>query len=119
MSHALIIDDNIVVTTVIKGRLAPLGFSSFECVWTEDQAIAAAAQRVPDLIVVGDHVEAGSAIRAARQISETLSVPVLMVTSDPYLARVGREKACTFDGPFLLDQMTEALHLAQSKQGAC
>ena len=115
MSHALIIDDNIVISSAIRARLALLGFSSFSLAWTEEQAVAAAAQRTPDLIVVGDEVETGSALSAVRRISRKVDVPVVMVTGDSYRARAEYEKICTFEGPFLLDQMTEALQLARSK----
>ncbi|HEX3063997.1 MAG TPA: hypothetical protein VHQ39_00885 [Dongiaceae bacterium] len=118
MSHALIIEDNMVVSFAIKARLGPLGYSSFDLAWTEENAVVAAGQHAPDLVVVGDNVEAGSAIRAARRISDTLSVPVLLVTSDPYRVRFGREQPCSFDGPFLLDQMAEALQLARRKARA-
>jgi len=117
VSHALIIDDNLVVSFAIKAQLEQLGFSSFDMAWTEDHAIAAAALRAPDLVVVGDEVEAGSAIRAARRISDRLDVPVLTVTSDPYLAKAQGEKASSFEGPFLISQLPEALQLARTKAG--
>ena len=82
MPHALIIDDNLLVSNVLKERLAPLGFDSFESSWTEDEAVTAAERRIPDLVVVGDAVEAGCPVNAARRISERHDVPVLMVTAN-------------------------------------
>ena len=60
MNHALIVDDNMAIGRAIKNRLAALGFDSFDHVWSEDQAIAAAASHAPDLVVLGDHVASGS-----------------------------------------------------------
>lgn len=115
MSHALIIDDNMIVSRAIQSCLEALGFSSFDRTWTEKQAVAAAAQRPPSLIVIGDEVETGSALGAAKQISGTLKVPVLMVTGDPYRARERLEKTCAFEGPFLINQIEEAVQLARAE----
>ena len=115
MSHALIIDDNMIISRAIQSCLETLGFVSFDHTWTENQAVAAAAQHPPDLIVIGDEVETGSALGAAKQISSMLNVPVLMVTGDPYRARERLERTCAFEGPFLLNQIEEAVQLARSE----
>ena len=115
MSHALIIDDNMIISRAIQSCLETLGFLSFDHTWTEEQAISAASQRIPDLVVIGDEVETGSALGAAKQISAMLSVPVLMVTGDPFRARERLAKTCAFEGPFLLNQIEEAVQLAQAE----
>ena len=109
MGHALIIDDNMIVSRAIQSCLETLGFVSFDHAWTEAQAVAAASERLPDLIIIGDEVETGSALGAAKQITAVLNVPVLMVTGDPYRAGKPLERASAFQGPFLLNQMKEAL----------
>ena len=114
MSHALIIDDNMIVSRAIQSRLEALGFTSFDHTWTEEQAVAAAVERAPDLIVVGDDVETGSPLGAVKRISGMLRIPVLMVTGDPHRARARLEKTCAFAGPFLLNQIEEAVQLAQT-----
>lgn len=114
MTHALIIDDNMIVSRAIQSCLESLGFNSFDHTWTEEQAIAAADRRVPDLIVIGDEVETGSALSAAKRISCDLGAPVLMVTGDPARARKRLAGAATFQGPFLLNQIDEAVELARS-----
>jgi DNA-binding NtrC family response regulator len=114
MNHALIIDDNMIVSRAIQTRLEGMGFSSFDRTWNEEQAVAAAAKRTPDLIVVGDHVESGSPLQAVKRISGMVNVPVLMVTGDPWRARAQMEKTCAFEGPFLLNQIEEAVELAKT-----
>ena len=112
MSHALIIDDNMLVSQVIENRLAPLGFDSFEHSWTEEQAVAAAERRLPDLVVVGDAVESGSALDAARRISAAHDVPVLMVTAkSPLTRRVAAD--AVVEGPYALDAIATAVKQAQ------
>lgn len=114
MQHALIIDDNMVISNAIQKCLEPLGFRTFDKAWTEAQALAAAELRHPDLIVIGDDIASGSAFHAAQQISAWLAVPVLMVTGDPVRARRRMESHCAFEGPFLLNQIEEAVELAQT-----
>lgn len=115
MNHALIIDDNLIVSRAIQSCLENLGFASFDHTWTEAQALDAARRRTPDLIVVGDELEFGSALDAARRISEWLSVPVLMVTGDPGRARQHLAQVEAFSGPFLLNQIEEAVEIARSR----
>lgn len=113
MSHALIIDDNMLVSRVVADRLAPLGFETFDNSWTEEQAVAAANLRVPDLVVVGDAVESGSAMNAARRISATYEVPVLMVTADSHRAKARLPDDAVLDGPFLLREISTAIGQAR------
>lgn len=119
MTHALIIDDNMIVSRAIQSCLESLGFNSFDHTWTEEQAIAAAGRRVPDLVVIGDEVETGSAFRAAETIAGRLGVPVLMVTGDPARARKRLARTPAFKGPFLLNQIEQAVELARADACAC
>lgn len=114
MGHALIIDENIAISRAIRGYLEPLGFNSFDHTWTEQQALQAARLRKPDIIVIGDDIETGSALNAARQISPDSSIPVLMVSGDPGMASKRLEQACSYEGPFHLNQIEEAVEAAFS-----
>lgn len=114
MGHALIIDDNLIISHAIRSCLKPLGFSSFEQSWTEEQAVAAADEHAPDLVIVGDNVEMGSAINAARRITDKRAVPVLLVTADAARAHQNCGHACRFEGPFLLNQIEKAVARAFS-----
>ena len=114
MGHALIIDDNIAVSRAIQSYLEPLGFASFDHAWTERQAIEAARHHRPDIIVIGDDVETGSALDAARQISHDVSIPVLMVSGDPGRAARRLEQTNSYEGPFHLNQIEQAAAVALS-----
>lgn len=118
MNHALIIDDNMIVSRAIQNRLMGLGFTSFDHTWTGDQAIAAATRRTPNLVVIGDETDSVSALGAARRIASEGAVPVLMVTGDPANARSRLSKAGGFDGPFLLNQVEEAVAIARADAGS-
>lgn len=112
MSHALILDDNMIVSRAIEDRLLSLGFNSFDHAWTEEQAVAAARHHLPDLVVLGDSIMAGSAFSAARRIVHHRSVPVLMVTADPGHLHRDDSGDVSFDGPFLLNEIEAAVEMA-------
>jgi DNA-binding response OmpR family regulator len=112
MPHALIIDENIAVCRAVQHYLGTLGFGTFDHAWTERQAMEAARQHRPDIIVIGDDIDFGCAMQAARVISADGAIPVLMVSGDP--ARASRQLAQTtsYEGPFRLNEIEEAVELA-------
>ena len=112
MPHALIIDENIAVSRAVQHYLGGLGFASFDHTWSERQAIDAATRRRPDLIVIGDDIEFGCAIRAARNICKDGSIPVLMVSGNPARASEQLAQASSYEGPFRVNQIEEAVSLA-------
>ena len=115
MSHALIIEQNMVVGNALSNRLSDLGFDSFDHVWTEDDAVAIAEMRPPDLILVGDSLESGDAVGAARRICEKHDVPVLMVTADSVRAKKRLMDGAVIDGPFAFSKFPEAIEAAKGR----
>ncbi len=114
MCHALIVEDNLIVSRAIEDRLTLVGFDSFDHAWTEDQAVAAAASRSPSLVVMGDSLEAGTVLGAARRIAQHGEVPIVMVTADR--ARLQRQLPddAAIDGPFPLSEIEAAVELART-----
>ena len=115
MAHALIIDDNIAISRAIQSYLEPLGFGTFDQTRTEQQALDAAARRRPDIIVIGDDIETGSAFDAARRISSGEAIPVLRVSGDPTRASQLLEQASSYEGPFHLNQIEAAVDVALAR----
>lgn len=111
MRHALIIDDNRIVSRAIQHYLEPLGFRSFDHSWTGRQAFEAARKRPPDMIVIGDDT-VGAALEAARTIASESAIPVLMVSGDPARAAARSGEATAVAGPFTLGEIDEAVHVA-------
>ncbi|WP_454890293.1 hypothetical protein [Sphingopyxis chilensis] len=101
-----------IIGRAIRHYLEPLGFRSFDHSWTEQQALAAAEKRMPDLIVIGDELESGSAFNAASAIGSRESVPVLMVNGDPAWTRHCLEHATIEAGPFELSDIETAVDRA-------
>ncbi|QIQ85698.1 hypothetical protein [Erythrobacter sp.] len=117
MPHALIIDENIAICRAIQHYLAGLGFGSFDHTWTEQQALDAAARRRPDIIVIGDDIEFGCAMRAARRISNDGAIPVLMVSGNPARASERLAAVPSYEGPFRVNEIEEAVDLALAHRG--
>jgi DNA-binding response OmpR family regulator len=116
MPHALIIDENIAISRAIQHYLATLGFDSFDHTWTELQALAAARAHRPDIIVIGDDIETGCVMRAAQMINSDGTIPVLMVSGDPARASQRLARASSYDGPFRINQLEEAVALAMQQR---
>lgn len=118
MSHALIIEQNMVEGSALSRCLSDMGFDSFDRIWTEEDAVELAKMRPPDLILVGDSLETGDAVEAARRICEKQNVPVLMVTADSFRAKQQLVDGAVLDGPFAFSKFPEAIKAAkrQSQQ---
>lgn len=80
MPHALIVEDNMIVSRAVEDRLLPLGFDSFDHAWTAQQALRAAEQRPPDLVIISDDVAGSSPERLARQISDRRGSAIVLIT---------------------------------------
>jgi len=109
MSHALIIDDNLIVSRAIQDRLEAFGFDSFDHTWAEQQALAAAAFRTPDLIVVGDTIAEGSPLDVAEELARANGAPVLVVTTHRFMLQRRIPEGAVIDGPYHLSELESAL----------
>ncbi len=114
MPQALIIEANMVVGCELSKRLAELGFDNLDHVWTEEDAVAMAVRHPPDLVVIGDEIDEGDGVSAARRICEARDVPVLLVTRDSL--RVGERltQGAVLDGPYSFSKLPETVCAAQN-----
>lgn len=71
--------------------------------------MAAARVRAPDLLIIGDHLEEGSPLAAARKISDFLEVPTIMVTGAPCQESKLGDSISVEAGPFKINQIGDAL----------
>lgn len=112
MCHALILEENMIISRAIEDRLVSLGYDSFDHAWTEDQALEAAELRPPDLVVVGDSIVGGSPLDAAQRISNGWGAPILLITAGR--CRIERQlpKGATLSRPFPLSEFEGAVALA-------
>lgn len=112
MSHALILEDNMIIGRAIQDRLKSLGFDSVDLAWTEDQALEVSMHRSPDLLVVGDAIVGGCPLDVAQQIAAQQNTPVLLITADR--CRIERQlpEGAIVSGPFHLSEIEAAVSLA-------
>jgi DNA-binding response OmpR family regulator len=109
VSHALIIDDNVILSRAVRDRLEAFGFDSFDYAWAEEQALHAAAKRRPDLIVVGDSIAEGSPLAVAKDLSREKGAPLLVVTTQSFMLQRQLRDSAELDGPHLLIDLDDAL----------
>lgn len=84
--HALIIEDMFLEAAVIEDVLRTLGYTSFDIVDREEDAIRAAEKRCPDLITADQRIRGGSGVNAVRAICGTRAIPVVFISE--YCAEV-------------------------------
>lgn len=112
MSHALIIDDNMAISRGIERRLHGLGFNSFDHSCSGRQAVEAARQHRPDLIVIGTSIADGSPVKVAEILARSCDVPVLAVTQDRCSLQRALPSGACLEGPFMLADLDCAIAAA-------
>lgn len=112
MSHALIIDDNMAISRGIEHQLQTLGFSSFDHSWSGRQAVEAATQRRPDLIVVGESITEGSPRVVAESLARSYNAPVLAVTHDGCALQRTPARSASLEGHYCLADLERAVAAA-------
>ena len=78
--HALIIEDDYLISRALEDVLGTLGFHSFSFARSEDAAIAAVRDRMPDLITADLRLLPGDGVAAVEVILQKRNVPVIFVT---------------------------------------
>lgn len=114
MVHALIVDDNRLISRAIENCLNVFDFDSFDHAWTGAQAVEAATARQPDLVVVGETISDAAPVDVARNIGEQFGVPVLQVARGQCAVRRSLSSGIVFDGPFSLSEIGTAVACARA-----
>lgn len=109
MNHALIIEDNMIVGHAIEEQLVQAGFRSFNHAWTEAQALGYAERHAPDLVVVGDGLEEGSAMEVACAIGSKRNIPVLLATTNPFRTSDHLPENLAIHGPCRIDEIEKMI----------
>ena len=81
--HALVIEDQFVIATLIEDELRELGYTSIDIVDREQQAVEVAKLRCPDLITADDKLTDGSGVVAVQEICANQVIPVVFIVGDP------------------------------------
>ena len=112
MRHALVIEDNHLVAMMIEEELLEHGYDSVENATSQEQAIAMATARCPDLITVDDKLDSGSGVEAIRDICRHQALPVVFITADSDAIKLSLLDANIVLKPFARAQLTAAIEAA-------
>ena len=110
--HALVIEDQFLIATLIEDELRELGYTSVEIVDREADAVAAAMRRCPDLITADDRLTEGSGIEAVKHICEHQVIPVIFIVGNPHETKDRVPGAVLIGKPFGGRALAEAVTAA-------
>jgi CheY-like chemotaxis protein len=111
--HALIIEDQFLISALIEDELRDLGYTTFDTVDSEQEAIRAASAHCPDLITADHRLTDGTGVDAVRTICADRPIPVVFITD--YQAEVRRQVpdavliSKPFGGRILRDAVEQAI----------
>lgn len=112
VTYALIIEDNHLIAMMIREELAENGFDSIDIATSEQQAIAMATRRCPDLITVDDKLESGTGLATIQAICNDRAIPVVFVTAEGRSIKMSIPDAIVVPKPFSGRQLMAAVETA-------
>jgi chemotaxis response regulator CheB len=117
----LVVEDEPLAAQNLQERLDELAYQTCGSVRSGEDAIAAAIEKVPDLVLMDIRLEGNmSGIEAARQIWERLQTPVVFVTAHADLATLAAVKSTENYGylvkPFHLASVQATVELALDRR---
>jgi DNA-binding response OmpR family regulator len=107
--HALIIEDNVLITAMISDQLRDRGFSSVECAMSCAEAIALASANCPDLITADHRLAGESGIDVVRKICEIRPIPVIYIVALPNEVLDEEPDAVIVQKPFTIAELRRAI----------
>lgn len=111
-AHALIIEDNMIVSRAIEDQLLVAGFRSVDHARTRRRAMELAGAHFPDLVVVGEHVDRWAGLEAARELGQSGRASVMMVCTNPKYCRKNLPDDI-LEGPYRIDQLSQAFNASR------
>lgn len=98
--RVLVIEDDAVIGMLLGEMLVEMGHQICAIAATEAEAVTAAAQYEPDLMIVDARLGDGSGLAAVEEIRRTGCVPHLFVSGDASRVRALRPDAVVLQKPF-------------------
>ncbi len=111
--HALIIEDEFLIAQHIEDRLRDLGFTSFAIAMDEEEAVAAAKLRCPDLITSDVQLSSGCGIDAVQRICDEKPIPILYITGTAMTVSERCPWAVVIQKPFGIADLREGVREAR------
>jgi CheY-like chemotaxis protein len=79
----LIVEDDRIISRLLAEMLRDMGHTVCAVAATEEEAVAGAALHKPDLMLVDQHLQAGTGTSAVNRISRTRPVPYIFISGAP------------------------------------
>ncbi|HSO32075.1 MAG TPA: response regulator, partial [Labilithrix sp.] len=117
LTSVLVVEDERIVAMDIQQTLIGLGYDAFAAAASGDEALAAAANRRPDLVLMDIRIEGKrDGIETARLLRERFDVPVIFVTAHADDATIERAKLTAPHGylvkPIKTGELRSAIEVA-------
>jgi DNA-binding response OmpR family regulator len=112
--HALIIEDQFLISHLIEVRLRDLGFDSFAFAMDEAEAITEASNHHPDLITSDVQLACGCGIDAVQRICDKVPTPVVYITGTARAVRDRCPWAVVIEKPFGMTDLREGVREARN-----
>ena len=109
--HALIIEDEPLIAIAIEDALRGCGFTSFDFAVSNEEAMAAASRKCPDLITADVELRPGCGISAVKTICSEQPIAALFITGSADQVRVRMPGHPFVEKPFSAERIMEATRL--------
>ncbi|MGO9005502.1 MAG: response regulator [Beijerinckiaceae bacterium] len=110
--RVLIVEDDAMLGVYLAEMLIGMGHDICAIEATEADAVSAAAQRGPDLMIVDARLRDGSGISAVEEILHTGFVPHVFISGDTSHIRSSRPGAVVLQKPFRESDLARAVQRA-------
>ena len=110
--RVLVVDDDTMIAELLAAMLEKMGFEVCATVATEADAVTAAVQHRPDLMIVDVRLGDGSGIAAVDEILRTGFIPHLFMTGNVAAVKALRPGAVVLQKPFRDVELTRAIQSA-------
>jgi CheY-like chemotaxis protein len=111
----LIAEDDSLIGMLLGEMLVGLGHFVYETETTEAEAVAAAIQQTPDLMIIDAALRTGSGVSAVQTILQTGFVPHFFVSGNPGRIRRQLPNAVVLEKPFREIDVVRAIERAFSR----
>ncbi len=110
--RVLVVEDDAMIGMVLAGMLEEMGHDICAIEATEADAVTAAAQYIPDLMIVDARLGDGSGVSAVEEILRTRFVPHLYMSGNSSSVKALKPGAVVLQKPFREAELARAIQRA-------
>jgi two-component system, response regulator PdtaR len=111
----LVVEDEAIIGLLLSEVLAGMGHKVCAVVASENEAVEAAAQHLPDLLIVDAGLAAGDGLSAVDRILAGRFVPHVFTTGNALKVRQLRPGAVVLEKPFHEAELADAIERALTR----